>query len=211
MVRSATAAVRLLTGELEPVRLATTGNLGLYGLQTIDAVAVQVGDRVLVKNQTNATQNGIYTVSEGHWSRAADARSARTLQKGTTVYVQQGAASSHMFYVFETFDPVIGADAIVLARCLCDETLGDLVSADSAAIFKENMKINGGSLRSDKSGIEVITPNQSRKGVTPPKNEAQIDHIDPVNPADKTKPPGSNSYKNFQILARFENLDKSNK
>ncbi|MFB9981267.1 hypothetical protein ACFSQQ_19370 [Mesorhizobium kowhaii] len=78
-------------------------------------------------------------------------------------------------------------------------------------IFKENMKINGGSIRSDKSGIEVITPNQSRKGVTPPKNEAHIDHIDPVNPADKTKSPGSNSYKNFQILARFENLDKSNK
>ncbi len=133
MARPATAAVRLLTGEREPVRLATTANIALYGLQTIDGVAAEVGDRVLVKDQADATQNGIYTASEGHWHRAADARSARTLQKGTTVHVQQGTVSASFVYVFETFDPVIGADAIVLAFYLSDDTLGDVVGAASAA------------------------------------------------------------------------------
>ncbi|TGP13555.1 hypothetical protein EN877_34035, partial [Mesorhizobium sp. M1D.F.Ca.ET.234.01.1.1] len=73
MARPATAAVRLLTGEREPVRLATTANITLYGLQTIDSVLTQVGDRVLVKDQADQTQNGIYTASEGQWFRAADA------------------------------------------------------------------------------------------------------------------------------------------
>ncbi|TIT59926.1 MAG: hypothetical protein E5W90_34580, partial [Mesorhizobium sp.] len=61
MARPATAAVRLLTGEREPVRLATTVNILLHGLQTIDGVPCEVGDRVLVKDQADQRQNGIYT------------------------------------------------------------------------------------------------------------------------------------------------------
>ncbi|MBA1143194.1 hypothetical protein [Mesorhizobium neociceri] len=133
MARPATAAVRLLTGEREPVRLATTGNITLYGLQTIDGVPAEIGDRVLVKNQADARDNGIYTASEGAWFRAADARSARTLQKGTTVHVQQGAVSADFVYVFETLDPVIGTDAITIAFYLSEDTLGDAVDAASAA------------------------------------------------------------------------------
>ena len=133
MARPATAAVRLLTGDREPVRLATTINVTLYGLQTIDGVAADVGDRVLVKDQTDPSQNGIYTASEGQWFRAADARSARTLQKGTTVHVQQGSVSADFVYAFETLDPVIGTDAIALAFYLSEDTLGDAVGAASAA------------------------------------------------------------------------------
>ncbi|TGP49715.1 hypothetical protein EN873_27625 [bacterium M00.F.Ca.ET.230.01.1.1] len=133
MARPATAAVRLLTGEREPVRLATTANITLYGLQTIDSVLTQVGDRVLVKDQADQTQNGIYTASEGQWFRAADARTARTLQKGTTVHVQEGAVSADRVYAFETLDPEIGADPITLSFYLSQDTLGDAVNAANAA------------------------------------------------------------------------------
>ncbi|MDX8534275.1 hypothetical protein RFM41_24435 [Mesorhizobium sp. VK25A] len=133
MARPATAAVRLLTGEREPVRLATIANITLYGLQTIDGVAAEVGDRVLVKDQADQAQNGIYTASEGQWFRAADARTARTMQKGTTVHVQEGAVSADRVYAFETLDPVIGADPIVLSFYLSQDTLGDAVNAASAA------------------------------------------------------------------------------
>jgi hypothetical protein len=78
-------------------------------------------------------------------------------------------------------------------------------------IIKENSRMNGGILRSDESGIEIIRAKKSKRGVTPPRNEANIDHITPVNPADKTKTPGSNSYKNLRLIARFENIEKSNK
>jgi phage-related tail fiber protein len=56
----------------DPVRVATTANIALNGLQTIDSFAVQVGDRVLAKNQTDQTQNGVYIAGSGAWARSAD-------------------------------------------------------------------------------------------------------------------------------------------
>src|SRR6478736_6645284 len=53
----------------DSVRAATTANITLSGTQTIDGVALSAADRVLVKNQTNAAQNGIWVVASGAWSR----------------------------------------------------------------------------------------------------------------------------------------------
>lgn len=54
------------------VAVATTANITLSGLQTIDTYSVQVGDRVLVKDQTDATENGIYVAAAGAWTRSED-------------------------------------------------------------------------------------------------------------------------------------------
>lgn len=54
------------------VRAGTTANIVLSGTQTVDGVVLAVGDRVLVKNQTTASQNGIYVVSATAWTRAVD-------------------------------------------------------------------------------------------------------------------------------------------
>ena len=48
-----------------PCHVATTTNISLYGLQTIDGVSVVSGDRVLVKDQTAAYENGIYICDTG--------------------------------------------------------------------------------------------------------------------------------------------------
>jgi phage-related tail fiber protein len=40
---------------------------------------VAVGDRVLVKDQTSAQNNGVYVVAAGAWARAADANTATEL------------------------------------------------------------------------------------------------------------------------------------
>ncbi len=56
-----------------PVLCGTTANITLSGLQTLDGVTVTAGTRVLVKNQTNQAQNGIYIVSTGSWFRSSDA------------------------------------------------------------------------------------------------------------------------------------------
>jgi hypothetical protein len=55
-----------------PVEVATTGNIALSGTQTIDGVVVAVGNSVLVKSQSNQTENGIYTVASGAWTRRTD-------------------------------------------------------------------------------------------------------------------------------------------
>jgi len=57
----------------QPVLCATTANITLSGLQTLDGITVVAGDRVLVKNQGTASQNGIYLASATAWSRAPDA------------------------------------------------------------------------------------------------------------------------------------------
>ena len=55
------------------VLVATTANITLSGAQTVDGVSLTGGERVLVKNQTDTTQNGLYVVGSGSWSRATDA------------------------------------------------------------------------------------------------------------------------------------------
>ena len=59
----------------QPCVCATLANITLSGLQTIDGHTVVAGDRVLVKDQSTAANNGIYIASASAWSRSEDANS----------------------------------------------------------------------------------------------------------------------------------------
>jgi hypothetical protein len=73
----------------EGVTVASTANITLSGTQTVDGVSVSAnGTRVLVKNQTTKSQNGIYTKQTGAWTRATDADGTTELN-----YAQVGVAS----------------------------------------------------------------------------------------------------------------------
>lgn len=130
MARPSTGSVRLLTGSREPVRAATTQNITLSGLQTIDGVALGVGDRVLVKNQQNGVQNGIYTASEGPWYRAPDARDRQTLTTGVTVHIQQGTSHGGQSWRVTSLKPRVGTDEVNFAFYL-----SATFSEDAAAII----------------------------------------------------------------------------
>lgn len=56
----------------QAVKCATTANITLSGLQTIDTYTTLAGDRVLVKNQSTSAENGIYIAGAGAWSRSSD-------------------------------------------------------------------------------------------------------------------------------------------
>lgn len=75
----------------QSVRVATTANIVLSAAQTIDGVAVVAGDRVLVKNQTAAKDNGIYVVATAGWVRAKDADVSAEVTSALIVSVEQGA------------------------------------------------------------------------------------------------------------------------
>lgn len=81
----------------DSVLVATTANITLSGTQTVDGVSVSTtGTRVLVKNQTTASQNGIYERQSGAWTRAADADSGTELdfaQVGVTIGTVNGGSS----------------------------------------------------------------------------------------------------------------------
>lgn len=80
------------------VRTATTANITLTGTQTIDGVSVVANDRVLVKNQSSAVQNGIYIAAAGAWSRAADADSWNELISAFT-FVEEGTTNADTGWV----------------------------------------------------------------------------------------------------------------
>lgn len=99
-----------------PVRIATTANITLAGLQTIDGVLAAADDRVLVKNQTDATTNGIYLASTGNWTRATDADSISEFGKGMIVYVLEGTLHGAKGFRLTSDTPLtVGTDDIEFA------------------------------------------------------------------------------------------------
>jgi hypothetical protein len=94
------------------VRVATTANITLSAVQTIDGIAVVAGNRVLVKNQTTASQNGIYVVAAGAWTRSVAANLSAEIDSAI-VGVEVGTVNGGLFYtnVFKSTD-VLGTTAM---------------------------------------------------------------------------------------------------
>jgi hypothetical protein len=80
------------------VRAATVANITLSAPQTIDGVAVVAGDRVLVKNQTAASDNGIYVVAAGSWARSADMDAWNDFP-GAFTFVEEGTTQADSGWV----------------------------------------------------------------------------------------------------------------
>jgi hypothetical protein len=100
-----------------PCVVATAGaNIALAGLQTIDGYATLAGDRVLVMDQADQTQNGIYNAATGNWTRAADAGSNTQWAQGTWVLVTGGAHNANVAFAQVTPGPIVlGTARLVFA------------------------------------------------------------------------------------------------
>jgi hypothetical protein len=75
-------------------QVATTVNISLTGLQTIDGYTTLSGDRVLVKNQSTSSQNGIYIASASAWTRAVDMDVWSEVPGAYTVILNGGQADT---------------------------------------------------------------------------------------------------------------------
>ena len=122
----------------ESVRLATTAALATStydngagtitadanGALSIDSAAVVEGDRVLIKDQASAVQNGIYTVTTTGSAGAAfvltrgpDADTAAELTGGTFFFVEEGTSNADNGYVAtHNGTPTLGSSDIVFAQ-----------------------------------------------------------------------------------------------
>jgi len=108
----------------QSVRAATTGNITLSGIQTIDSVLLQVGDRVLVKDQTNGSENGIYIVSSGAWSRSTDADSNDKVTTGLFCFVEEGTTNSATGWVLITPAPItLGTTSLTFTQFSASNSL----------------------------------------------------------------------------------------
>lgn len=89
-----------------PVRVATTADITLSGIQTIDGVSLDAGDRVLVKDQSTATQNGIWTAGAGAWTRTEDFNAVSEAVTGTLIFVTAGTVNARSLWQLTTANPV---------------------------------------------------------------------------------------------------------
>ena len=76
---------------------ASTANLTLSGEQTIDGVTTSTS-RILVKDQSTASQNGIYVTASGSWARSTDMDNWLEVP-GAFVFVEQGTAQADAGFV----------------------------------------------------------------------------------------------------------------
>ena len=90
----------------DSVRAATTANITLSATQTVDGVALVAGDRVLVKDQSTASANGIYVVAAGAWVRATDADTSAKVTGGMFTFVEEGTANADTGWVLTTNNPI---------------------------------------------------------------------------------------------------------
>jgi hypothetical protein len=96
----------------QPVLTATSANITLSGLQTINAVTLVAGDRVLVKDQTTASQNGIYIASASAWTYAIGADDWAEYV-GAIVFVSSGNLNGSAWYSTAQPGGTLGVTALV--------------------------------------------------------------------------------------------------
>lgn len=174
----------------KPVRLATTENIGnLYQILNIDGVQVSDGDRVLVKNQTFAEQNGIYVVSSNYtWSRATDFDSNSKITKGCIIYVLEGNQNRLTSWTVATentnlsIDPIsfsqIGLSNIVVSRnAIATRNFGEnlfITGSGSGSVQIENIFVTTRTISTEagtnltistRSGSVLLNP-RSGNGIT---------------------------------------------
>ena len=134
-----------------PVRAASTGSITLLsGLQTIDGVALVAGDRVLVKDQSNQRQNGIYVVATGAWERASDANTAADLRAGSYVFVTSGTTNGARGFMLDVDAVQVGITPLTFSAFTVQanrtnpftpaNVLGSVVAATTANIALQGLQ-----------------------------------------------------------------------
>ncbi|MEM9471760.1 MAG: glycosyl hydrolase family 28-related protein [Pseudomonadota bacterium] len=121
-----------------PCRVATTANITLSGLQIVDAVTVEADDRVLVKDQTDAAQNGIYLAGADAWRRSNDCVDAGDLVRGSQVRVNEGATGAGSWYCTSDDPIAIGNDNITWV----DVATTVLTGAEIKALYEAEADTN---------------------------------------------------------------------
>lgn len=101
----------------EAVAAATTTNLAaLSGTFTVDGYALQVGDRILVKDQTTQTDNGAYDVAAGAWTRSTDSSTGAELFHSAYLVINGTVNGLTQWTNTNGTTPTVGTDSITFGQ-----------------------------------------------------------------------------------------------
>lgn len=173
------------------VRAASTGNLTLSGLQVVDGVNLLDGDRVLVKNQSAAKDNGIYLVTTGPWTRAPDADTSAEMTPGLLVAVEQGNSQADSLWQLVTDGPInLGTTSLgfemVFGRNLVSAASYDIVTVNNRGLVvggapRQVITVSSDvTLAASQMSLVVIDASAGPRTVTLPASNPALGVVDVV-------------------------------
>jgi hypothetical protein len=137
---------------------ATTTNITLAtdveNGDVLDGVTLATGNRILVKNQSTASENGIYVVAAtGAPSRAADFDSSAEIDGGDFVFVTGGTANDNKGFVQINTVGTVGTDAIEFSQF---SGAGTFTAGNGLTLTGPEFTINTG-ITADLSTVQTLT------------------------------------------------------
>lgn len=132
----------------QSVRVASTADVAaISGLLTLDGITVVAGERVLLKNQTTASANGVYVAASGAWTRSTDADVNAEVTAGLSVMVTEGTTQADTQWRLTTNDSIVlGTTALVFAQIGAGTAYaagsgigiaGNIISIDTAVVVRK--------------------------------------------------------------------------
>ena len=129
-------------------KVATTANITLTGTQTIDGYSVSVDERVLVKDQSTGSQNGIYLCKSGAWERADDFNENSEVTSGAFTFIEQGTVNSDAGFILTTDGTItVGTTALTFTQF---SGAGQIIAGDG-------LSKSGNTLSVDASQTQITT------------------------------------------------------
>ena len=135
---------------------ATTASITLVGAQTVDGVSVVAGNRVLVKNQSTASFNGIYVVQTTAWTRSTD---EPTPTQGDFTFVEQGTVNAAQGWILAN-----GTTTWTQFSAAGEYTAGNGISITGASIAFNPLSTGG--LQTASGGASILLQTNSGLATT---------------------------------------------
>ena len=146
----------------DSVRVATTANITIATAlnvgDTIDGVTLADGDRVLVKDQSTGSQNGIY-VAGSTPVRSADANTSAEVTSGMFMFVEEGTVNGDNGFVLTTNDTItLDTTALTFTQF---SGAGQVIAGDALSKSGNTLNVND-----DNITLEVNSDSLRIKGIT---------------------------------------------
>lgn len=154
----------------QPVRAATTANITLSGNVVMDGITTSAGDRILVKNQSSASENGIYVASASAWTRATDFdTSGADVANGVIVAVQFGSTNTGTLWQLTSNGGSIGNSFVftrIDARSVATTALSGTLQAAQFPALTGDVTTSAGSLSTTLANTAVTPGSYTSADIT---------------------------------------------
>jgi hypothetical protein len=146
----------------DSVRVASTASVTISGPgAAIDGVTLSSNDRVLLKNQSTGSENGIYVFNgaASAMTRATDADASSEITAGMFVFVEEGTVNADQGFVLTTDGSItVGSTALAFTQF---SGAGQIVAGDAMSKSGNTLNVND-----DNITLEVNSDNLRLKGIT---------------------------------------------